>query len=219
MAEEEGRRVGLDRREGAAEGCGRAAQEGAATRLSSDDAADEVDIASPTSSQIRRLERERDSAIETRDSLSRRLKDAEASLGSDTRLIETNRELSRAQAAVASLSSQYKTVANEREIFETRVKQLESGAASAAEIKREKERKEFMERVDKMEEKIARLETVRLLSSIPSPSLLDSDFGWSSRAGQDQPRRPTPSGESQACAFLLPPSSPPSELIRSVAFP
>jgi septal ring factor EnvC (AmiA/AmiB activator) len=156
--------------------------------------------------QLRRAETERDSAIETSDSLTSRLNEAEATLRSDTRLQETSRELTKVKAEVSHLSSQYKNVLDEKEIFATRVKQLESGAASTAEIKREKEKKEFGEKIEKMEEKIARLETVRrlLFFFLVSPLLCTRTDHFSIRAGQNQPRRST--SRSQGEAGVLPPS-------------
>ncbi|GAA6006578.1 hypothetical protein JCM10207_004981 [Rhodosporidiobolus poonsookiae] len=108
--------------------------------------------------KLRRLESERDTAVESRDALSTQLKEAQSSLAGDARLVETTAQLKAAQARVSALEAKLKAVSEECEVFQTRVRQLEQGAASTADLKRDKERKEYEGKVAKMEEKVGRLE-------------------------------------------------------------
>ncbi|GAA6031964.1 hypothetical protein JCM8097_003364 [Rhodosporidiobolus ruineniae] len=108
--------------------------------------------------KIRRLETERDKAIEERDDLTKQLKALQASLDSNAALTETKSALSSAQSQVGELSAKLKVVQEECEVFRTRVQQLEQGAASTAEITSAREKKEFGEKMAKMEDKVLRLE-------------------------------------------------------------
>ncbi|BGP12557.1 hypothetical protein JCM10213_004858 [Rhodosporidiobolus nylandii] len=108
--------------------------------------------------KLRRLEGERDSAIGERDGFAAKFKEAQQALDSDSRLKETTAALSEAQGKVSSLQARLKSVQEESEVFSTRLQQLERGAASQADIKRDKEKREFSEKMTKMEEKAHRLE-------------------------------------------------------------
>ncbi|GAA5897345.1 hypothetical protein JCM6882_001863 [Rhodosporidiobolus microsporus] len=108
--------------------------------------------------KIRRLESERDKALEERDALSSELKSAKSALDGDARLVKATKDLSDAQSQVSQLQARLKSVQEEGEIFKTRVRQLEQGATSTADLKRDKEKKSWEEKVAKMEDKVARLE-------------------------------------------------------------
>ncbi|GAA5834863.1 hypothetical protein JCM11251_002045 [Rhodosporidiobolus azoricus] len=107
--------------------------------------------------KIRRLESDRDKAIDERDALADELKTAKAALEGDARLTKVTKELFDAQSQVSQLQAKLKSVQEEGEIFQTRVRQLEQGTTSTADIKREKEKRAWEESTAKKEDKIARL--------------------------------------------------------------
>ncbi|GAA5859662.1 hypothetical protein JCM8547_006182 [Rhodosporidiobolus lusitaniae] len=96
------------------------------------------------------------------DGLNKKLKKVTAQLDWDSRLVEATRELATVRTQVSQLQAQLKAKCEESDVFETRVKQLEQGPASTADLKREKEKKESNEKIVKMEEKMIRLEADKI---------------------------------------------------------
>ncbi|GJN92266.1 hypothetical protein Rhopal_005296-T1 [Rhodotorula paludigena] len=108
--------------------------------------------------KIRRLEDERDAAVSARDALTSKLAAVEANLSSDARLVELNRELRQTRDRASQLQGKLQVVTEESEAYQTRLRQIEDGAETSAEGAMNRQKKEYTDKVVKLEDKVQRLE-------------------------------------------------------------
>ncbi|GAA5997411.1 uncharacterized protein JCM10292_000243 [Rhodotorula paludigena] len=108
--------------------------------------------------KIRRLEDERDAAVSARDALTSKLAAVEANLSFDARLVELNRELRQTRDRASQRQGKLQVVTEESEAYQTRLRQIEDGAETSAEAAMNRQKKEYTDKISKLEDKVHRLE-------------------------------------------------------------
>lgn len=137
-------------------------------------------------SQVRRLEEDRDAAVAAKDALAAKVSALESSLATDARLVKLNADLDTERTRGASLAGKLRTAQEESAAFSRRLAQIEKGAETTAEMQMNRQKKEYNEKVSKLESMVASLEQVRPHGAfaLAQPDLAPPP------TGQVPPRRP-----------------------------
>ncbi|TNY20292.1 hypothetical protein DMC30DRAFT_264503 [Rhodotorula diobovata] len=136
--------------------------------------------------KVRRLEEDRDAAVAAKDALAAKVSALESSLATDARLVKLNADLDTERTRGASLAGKLRTAQEESAAFSRRLAQIEKGAETTAEMQMNRQKKEYNEKVSKLESMVASLEQVRPHGAfaLAQPDLAPPP------TGQVPPRRP-----------------------------
>lgn len=149
--------------------------------------------------QLARAEEERDEAVSAKKALASQLSALESSRASDT----LTRDIKAAQQDISKLKAKLHVAEEEGKTYRLRLEQLEGGAETVAVAQVNRQKKEFNEKLAKMEDKVSKLEEVCSLAVSLARWMMSDAPSTSRRTRSISPRSLKPP-RLNMCAALEP---------------